>query len=404
MSLLLTNNLVVPLPDLSGDGFTDGAENSEALHLATNVLITSTLQQTQSSGSNVELSDLVLVDDIPVSRKVGVGGGSLENNSGNTEDKRGVDDVCVTSDPTDVTTTEVTVAVVNVEDVLASHGSSEQVTSGGVHDTLGLASGTRGVEQEQRVLGIHGLGSDVAGPLVDLLVPPNIASLLHRHVSAGALEDQTLAHIGALLEGIVDDLLGTNELATTLAFVGSDDDSGVSVDDTVAQRIGRETGKDNGVNSTDTCAGKNGNQCLWNHGHVDSNSVSLANTGFFEGPGDSGDLSKQLAIGNVATIFGFISLVNDGYAVGVLERMAIDQVVRGIQLTLSEPGVVASAQRTAVDGRGLTVPCQKLFGAITPELGRFRDGLLVELLVFLEVWLSAVSSMGHRTDGEQGSW
>lgn len=404
MSLLLTNNLVVPLPDLGGDGFTDGAENSEALHIATNVLITSTLQQTQSSGGDVELSNLVLVDDIPVSREVGVGGGSLEDNSGNAEDKRGVNDVCVTSDPTNVTTTEVTVAVVNVKDVLASHGSSEKVTSGSVHDTLGLASRTGGVEKEERVLGIHGLGSDVAGPLVDLLVPPNITSLFHGDVSAGALEDETLAHIGALLEGIVDDLLGANELTTTLAFVGSDDNSGVGVDDTVAQRIGRETSKDNRVNSTDTCASENGNECLWNHGHVDSNSVTLANTSLFEGPGDSGDLSKQLAIGNVAAIFCFISLVDDGYAVGVLERMAIDQVVRGIQLTLGEPGVVASAQRTAVNGLGLTVPRQKLFGAITPELGGFRDRLLVELLVFLEVWLSAVSSMGHRTDGEQGSW
>ena len=404
MSLLLADNLVVPLPNFSSDGLTNGSQDSEALHLPTNVLITSTLQQTQSSGSDVELSDLVLVDDIPVSREVGIGGSSLKDNSGNAEDKRGVDNVCVTSDPTNITTTEVTVAVVNVEDVLASHGSSKKVTSSCVHDTLGLTSRAGSVQKEERVLSIHCLGGNVARPLVDLLMPPDITPLLHGDVSASALEDKTLSHIRALLESIVDDLLGANELTTTLAFVGGDDDSGVGVEDTVAQRISRETSEDDGVDSTNTCAGEDGNECLWNHGHVDGNSVTLTNTSLFEGPRDSGDLSKQLALSNVATIFGLISFVNDGHAVRVLDDMAIDQVVRGVELTLSEPGVVTSTQGAAVNGLGLTIPRQKLLGTIAPKLRGFCDGLLVKLLVFLEVWLSAVSLMGHRTDGEQGSW
>lgn len=67
VSLLLTDNLIVPLPDLGSDGLTDGSKDSEILHLASDVLITGTLEQSQGSGGDVELSDLVLLDDVPVS-------------------------------------------------------------------------------------------------------------------------------------------------------------------------------------------------------------------------------------------------------------------------------------------------------------------------------------------------
>lgn len=64
---LLANNLIVPLPDLGSDGFTDGTESSQVLEVAANVLITSSLEQSQGGGGNVELSDVVLLNNVPVS-------------------------------------------------------------------------------------------------------------------------------------------------------------------------------------------------------------------------------------------------------------------------------------------------------------------------------------------------
>lgn len=80
LCLLLADGLEVPLPDLSGDRLTDGAEDSEVLHLVSHKLVTSALQQPQGSRRDVELRDLVLLDDVPVPREVGVGGRALENN------------------------------------------------------------------------------------------------------------------------------------------------------------------------------------------------------------------------------------------------------------------------------------------------------------------------------------
>lgn len=67
MSALLADNLIVPLPDLGSDGLTDGTESSQVLEVAADVLITSSLEQSQGGGGNVELSDVVLLNDVPVS-------------------------------------------------------------------------------------------------------------------------------------------------------------------------------------------------------------------------------------------------------------------------------------------------------------------------------------------------
>jgi hypothetical protein len=125
VSLLLSDNLKVPLPHLCGDGLTDTAQNSEVLHLVLDKVVTSTLQKSQSGGSNVELCNLVLSNNVPVSAEVGVCGSTLENDCCNTEQQRCVNNVCMTSDPANVTTTEEDVLVVNVENVLA-RGSGTQ--------------------------------------------------------------------------------------------------------------------------------------------------------------------------------------------------------------------------------------------------------------------------------------
>lgn len=294
MGLVLANDIVVPLPNFSGNGLTNGTQDTEVLHLRLDVLVASALQQTQSGGGNVELGDLVLVDNVPVAGEVGVRRSALKHDGRDTEEKRSVHHVGVASNPTDITTAEVAVALVNVKDVLSGHGAANKVAGGGVHDTLGLAGRARGIQEEERVLGVHDLGGNVVGPLLNLLVPPEIAALLHGDLGAGALEDQAASDVGALLEGVVDNLLGANELATALALVGGDDDLGAGVNDTVAQRVGRETGKHDGVDGTDTDTGEDGNDGLGNHGEVDGHGVALADAHLSQGPGRLADLAEQL--------------------------------------------------------------------------------------------------------------
>ena len=91
------------------------------------------------------MRDIVLLDDVPVAGEVGVGGGTLEDHSGDAEQQGRIYDVRVASDPAHVATAEVGVAVVEVEDVLAGHGGAEEVAGGRVHHALGLTGRPRGV-------------------------------------------------------------------------------------------------------------------------------------------------------------------------------------------------------------------------------------------------------------------
>ena len=69
-------------------------------------------------------------------------------------------------------------------------------------------------------------------------MPPHVAAGGHGHVGAGAAVDQAVGDAGALLEGLVDDLLGADQLAAALALVAGDDDLGFRVVDAVAQGVG----------------------------------------------------------------------------------------------------------------------------------------------------------------------
>lgn len=356
VALLLSDNLKVPLPDLSSNGLTHRAQNSEVSKLASDVLVAGTLEQSEGSRGDVELGDVVALNDIPVSGEVREGGSTLEDDGRDTEHQRGVDDIGVASDPTDITTTEVSVALVDIEDVLAGHGSAKQVTGSGVQNTLGLASGTRGVEEEERVLRSHGLGREVVGPLLNLLVPPEVTAGGPGDLGTSALVDEDVLDVRALLKSIVDNLLGADQLATSLALVGGDDNLAAGIDNTVAERVGRETGKDDGVDSTDTDTGHEGDNGLGNHGQVDGNSVALADAHLLEDPGGAGNLAEELAVGDIATFAGVVGLVDDGNTVRISKGVAVDTVVRGVEATLVEPRDVGVREAAAAGGLEVAVP------------------------------------------------
>lgn len=173
-------------------------------------------------------------------------------------------------------------------------------------------------------------------------MPPQISVLGPWHLRPGALVHQTVCDVWALLQRLVDDLLGTDDLATALALVGGDDDLGIGVNNTIAERVRGETSKDNRVDGADTRAGEECNQSFGNHGHVESDGVALPHTHLSESVGEFADLSEELAVCYRPALAGLVCLIDDGGLVGVLDRMPVDAVVGGVQATLEEPGVVSA--------------------------------------------------------------
>src|SRR5690606_29158267 len=167
----ITHYVVVPLPGFGVDGLTHAAQQAHAgagggLHR----LVAQGHQGADSGRRGIEDIDLVLVDDLPTAGGVRVGRHTLEHQGGGPVAQRSVDDIGVAGNPADVSGAPVHLALVVVEYVVVSQGSTEQVTAGGMQHALGLAGGAGGVEDEQRVLAVHGLrfavGADRGARLV----------------------------------------------------------------------------------------------------------------------------------------------------------------------------------------------------------------------------------------------
>ena len=147
-------------------------------------------------GRAVEHVDAVLLDHAPPAVRVGVGRRAFVHEARRPDQQRRIDDVRVAGDPARVGGAPVAVVFFQVEHRLECGPHAHHVAAVGVQDRLGLAGRAGGVEHEERVLGVHHLGV-AAVPAAGRarhrqphqLVPPVVAPLLHRHLMAGALED-----------------------------------------------------------------------------------------------------------------------------------------------------------------------------------------------------------------------
>ena len=216
-------------------------------------------------------------------------------------------------------------------------------------------------------------------------MPPEITAISPGHFSTGTLINQNAMHIGALLESLIDDALGADNLATTLTLIGSNNDLGTGVNDTVTERVGGETGENDRVDSANARASQESNHGLWNHRKVDSNSVTLLDALLLQGPSDAGDFTEQLSVGNIPALIGLIGLVDDGNLVGVLYGVAIHTVKGSVQATSEEPGIVAILEGAVVGGLEIAVEMEVLASHASPESVGLSNRLLVQLLVLIEV-------------------
>lgn len=313
----LSDLVVVPVPGFGVDGFSDGTQDAEGREVvAFDPLVAETTESADGGWGGIELGDLVFCDELPVAGGGWVCGDGLEEDGGGAEGEGSIDDVRVSGDPTDVGHAGKDVVRVVIKDILDRRGSAEQVTRGGMHDSLGLTSRSRSVKQKQGVLRVHRLRGEVVHPLGALLSPPEIPSFLHGDLGTSTLADNDGLNRGARLERLINNLLCLNRLATTFTLVRSNDKTALSVLDTVTEGFRRETGKDDTVQGTDTGTGEEGNDGLGDHGHVDGDGIALLDSAGTEGSGQLADLAEELAVCDVLGLVGLVCFVNNSDLLG----------------------------------------------------------------------------------------
>lgn len=109
------------------------------------VVSTKATEETNSSGGGVEMRETVLLDCLPVTGRTWVYGGGFENGRSYTVRERPVDDIRMTSDPTDIGHTSEAIIFMDVKDVLVSESGTEEVSTGGMYHSFGFSSRSGGL-------------------------------------------------------------------------------------------------------------------------------------------------------------------------------------------------------------------------------------------------------------------
>ena len=143
-------------------------------------------------------------------------------------------------------------------------------------------------------------------------MPPQISARGPRHFIPRTLQHEDVFDEGTLFDGRIDDHLRRDSLTAAPALVGGDDDARLAVLNTVAERLGGEAGKDDGMDGADASAGEEGSRGLPRHGEIDRDRVSLFDAEPFERVRDGAYFAEQFGVGDVFVLAGLVCLINDG--------------------------------------------------------------------------------------------
>ena len=135
----------------------------------------------------------------------------------------------MTGDPADVGGTPVDVARMVVEHVFKSRGRIDQVAASGVQHAFWLTGGTGGIQDEQRIFGVHLFRLVFRAGFLNQIAPPQVAPFLPVDFAAGTLEHHHVFDTFdvRILQRVIDILLQRDRATGAQPFISGDHQAGV---------------------------------------------------------------------------------------------------------------------------------------------------------------------------------
>lgn len=96
------------------------------------------------------MSNLVLLDSLPVPGWGGVNWGGFEDGSADSICEWSIHNVSMTGNPTDISHAGELVVWVNIENVFYSEGGAKEVSTSGMNDALGFSCGSRSLDMDEQ--------------------------------------------------------------------------------------------------------------------------------------------------------------------------------------------------------------------------------------------------------------
>ncbi len=170
-------------------------------------------------------------------------------------------------------------------------------------------------------------------------MPPDVAAGVHGDVRgvADAAQDDYFFDGGRVAQGFIDAGLQRDDCAAAPRAVGRDGNFGFGVVDALAQRFGGKTTEDDAVGRANFGAGEHGDGQFGHHAHVNGNAIALGDAERAQSVGEAIDFALEHAVGEHARIAGLAFPDDGGFVTAAGMRVAIDAVVRDVQLAAGEP-------------------------------------------------------------------
>ena len=178
---------------------------------------------------------------------------------------------------------------------------------------------------------------------------------------------------------LVDDFFQGEPLTAAPTLVGRNDDSYITIEDPIAERVRGESGKDNRMDRADPRTGQHEQRQFRDHGQIETDAIAFNDAVGLEHIGVTADPVVDLAVSIALTLARLIGFPDNRGLVAAFRQMPVDAIVGDIEFPALEPldfRLVESQSRVATRARanrGVAPVHPKIFSDREPTHRIFFD-------------------------------
>ena len=227
-AFLVADLLPVPLPRFRVNWLAHGTENAQRRTVgAFDRFIAFRHQRANRRGRGIENIDLMLVHHLRHTGRRRPVRYAFKHQRGRAAGQRAVQQITVSGNPTHISGAPVDIARMIIKDIFKGQRRIHQITAGSMQHAFRLPGRPGGVENKQRIFGVHLFRLVLIAGLLNQVVPPQVAPFLPVDFSASTLQYHHMLYAGdvRVFQRVINVFLQRNTTPGTHTFVGSDHQS-----------------------------------------------------------------------------------------------------------------------------------------------------------------------------------
>ena len=218
------------------------------------------------------------------------------------------------------------------------HRGEDKIAARGMHNAFGGACRAGGVEDKQRILGVHFFRRAICVDLFGFFMQPVIKTITPRDLIACALHHKAFHFVEVIEQRLIDVVFQLGHAATARGSICGDDQLGITAVDARAKGIGRKARKHDGMDRADARACQHGVGGFRDHRKIEDHAIPASDAQALEHIGHFAGLCVQLFVGDV--LRGFIWVIgfpNDRCLIAARGQVAVNTVGGNVQGAVFKP-------------------------------------------------------------------